>query len=176
MAMGENASSREPTDSGSLITWLLLAVGIAVAVVVAWALWPRPAATASPARQYLNVSACLLTGPSGIVAGTTGAPVWDAMESASLATHVMVSYLPDTSPADAVPMLNALIERKCGLIVAAGVPAGQVIAAADANPHEQFMLVAAMSHSATPPNAVVVSPGSAAAPIDQAIHALAAQA
>jgi hypothetical protein len=80
------------------------------------------------ARQYLDVSACLLTDPSGIAAGAAGAPVWSAMESASLATHVMVSYLPDTGPGDVGPMVNTLVERKCGVIITAVAPPAAVVA------------------------------------------------
>ena len=88
-----------------------VAAGVAVAAfVIAWAVWPSPAPPR--ARQYLDVSACLLTGSGGITPGTTGAQAWHTMESASLSSHVMVSYLPATGPADVPP-------RSFGL----GVPA-----------------------------------------------------
>lgn len=49
-----------------------VAAGVAVAAfVIAWALWPSPAATPR-ARQYLDVSACLFTGPSGIAGWVAG--------------------------------------------------------------------------------------------------------
>jgi hypothetical protein len=130
------------------------------------------------ARQYLNVSACLLTDPGGVVAGTAGAPVWAAMESASLATHVMVSYLPDTGAADVTPMLNTLVQRRCGVIITAAVPAGAVIAAAKADPHQQFLMVlpAGGLLPRTPSNAVAVSSAAAAARVGQAVRALASQA
>ena len=95
-----------------------VAVAAAVLFVVGWMLWPRPAAVPAPTtRQYLDTSACLLTGPDGVAPGTPGAPVWQAIESASLASRVMVSYLPVARPADASAMLNTLVERKCGVIV-----------------------------------------------------------
>jgi hypothetical protein len=139
----------------------------------AWALRPQPAAP--HARQYLNVSACLLTDPSGIAPGTPAAPVWAAMQSASLATHVMVSYLPDTGPADAGPMLNTLIERQCGVIIATGTATALVIKAGQANPHQRFLLVSApgVTPAAATPNTVIVPPADASARIDQAIRALA---
>jgi hypothetical protein len=184
--MTGSAPARKPRPGGSpapraevVISagWLLAAVSVVAAVVSAWLLWPSPG-SAPQARQYLNVSACLLTSPSGIAAGTPGAPVWDAMESASLATHVMVSYLPEAGQDDATPMLNTLIERKCGVIITAGVPAGQVTAAAASDPHQRFVLVtgAGPDPESVPSNAVVVSADSAAAPIAQVIHSLAAQA
>ena len=168
---GESSSRRVLRNAG----FLAVVVGAAVAGGVL--LWPR-AAPVPQARQYLDVSACLLTDPNGIVAGTTGAPVWAAMESASLATHVMVSYLPDTGPGDVTPMLNTLVQRRCGVIVTAEAPADAVIAAAKANPHQQFLLVlpAGGFLPRTPPNATAVSTSAAAARIGQAIHALASQA
>jgi hypothetical protein len=154
--------------------WLAAGASMVAAVAV-WALWPAPA-PAPHARVYLNASACLLTGPGGIAPGTPAAPVWAAMESASLATHVMVSYLPDTGPADVPVMLNTLVERQCGVIVTTGAAAGPVTQAAQANPHERFLLVAAPSTaiSAVTSNVVVIAPSSAPGRIDQALHALAA--
>jgi hypothetical protein len=170
--------------SGGTRIWLSLTGLVAAgAGVAAWLLWPRPAPVASSARaavarQYLSASACLLTDPRGVAAGTPAAPVWAAMESESLATHVMVSHLPDTGPADVAPMLNTLIQRRCGLIVATSAAANQVIPAAKANPHQQFLLITAAgaATAAVPVNAVLVSPAAAADRIDQAIRALAGQA
>jgi basic membrane lipoprotein Med (substrate-binding protein (PBP1-ABC) superfamily) len=153
-------------------TCALLAVAIAI-----WTFWPAPARTPH-ARRYLDVSACLLTSPSGIVPGTPAGPLWASMESASLATHVMVSYLPDTGPADVEPMLNTLAERRCGVIViTASADPGQVISVAKANPDQQFLLVSSTySGQPAPRNAAVVTPASAPARITQAIRALAATA
>jgi len=155
----------------------LFAVVFVIAIATAgWVLWPRHL-PAPQARQYLDVSACLLTDPSGIVPGTPGAPVWTAMQTASQATRVMVSYLPDTGPSDAAPMLNTLVERHCALIIATTAAADQVIDAAKANPHQRFLLVtAAAAVAAAPRNTAVISPSAAPAHIEQAIDALAAQA
>ncbi|HEY6313548.1 MAG TPA: hypothetical protein VIY52_22470 [Streptosporangiaceae bacterium] len=159
-----------------------LAAGLAVALlgtaaVAAWVWWPRPAA-APAARHYLDVSACLLTDPSGIAPGTPAAPVWAAMQPASLASHVMVSYLPDTGPSDVGAMLNTLIERRCGVIIATGKSAAGVIAAGKANPHQSFLLVAApgAATAAGTPNTVIVSAADAPGRIDHVIRALAANA
>jgi hypothetical protein len=166
------------TGGGAVRIWLVLMVLVAAgAGVAAWLLWPRPA-PAPQARQYLNVSACLLTDQRGVVPGTPGAPVWAAMESASTATHVMVSYLPDTGPADVTPMLSTLIQRQCGVIITTAADASQVISAAKADPQQHFLVVttAGPATMATPANATIVSPAAAAGRIDQTIHALAAQA
>jgi hypothetical protein len=128
------------------------------------------------ARQYLNVSACLLTDTSGVVPGTPAAPVWTAMQSASVQTRVMVSYLSSTGPSDVSPMLATLAQRKCGLIVTTAAAAGQAVSTARAFPHQQFMIVAAGGAAGIPPNAVLVPPAFAPARIAQAIRALTAQA
>ena len=165
--------------------WTAASVAAAVAMgvfIVAWVLWPRTATVAAPrtrqyqARQYLDVSACLLTGSGGVSAGTPGARAWRAMEYASSATHVMVSYLPGTSTADVPPLLNTLVERKCGIIVVIGGSGNQVTSAARANPGHRFILVttrAAPGPVALPPNAVIVSAADAAGRINQEVTALA---
>jgi len=159
--------------------WLFAVGAVAVlgiAGLVAWLAWPRPAPP--HARQYLSVSACLLTDQAGIVAGSPAAPVWQAMESASLSTHVMVSYLPATGPADVSPMLNTLVQRNCGVIVATGSASSQVLAAAKANPHQHFLLVTApgTAAAAATSNTVVVSQADAAGRIGQVLRSLAANA
>jgi hypothetical protein len=162
-------------------TWLIGVGSIAAAValtVAAVATWTSGQHRSAPqARHYLNATACLLTDPRGIAPGTPGAPAWKAMESASLATHVMVSYLPDTGPADAATMLTTLTERRCGVIVATGSPAAAVIKAARANPHQRFVLVAATAAlKPATPDTIVVSPSNAPERIDQVIRGLARQA
>jgi hypothetical protein len=157
-----------------------LAAGASLAVVVAaavlaWTLWPRPAA-APQARRYLNVTACLLTGPRGVTPGAPAAPVWATMQSASLATHVMVSYLPYTRAADTTILLNTLIQRQCGVIVTTGATPPQVIKAAESNPQQRFVLVTAGSAVTAAPSNVTVASASNMAPIRQAIRALAAAA
>jgi hypothetical protein len=163
--------------TGRVRIWLAAGVVVIAAAVAAWGVWPSPA-PAEQARHYLDTSACLLTGPSGIVVGAPAAPVWAAMQSASLATHVMVSYLSDTGPTDVGPMLNTLIERHCGVIVATSDAAADVLAAGKANPHQQFLLVAApgAASAAGTANTTVVSQADASGRIDQVIRTLAANA
>ena len=152
----------------SLTAFVAVAVGIAVPLLTVH--------RAPQARQYLNVSACLLTDPSGVVPGTPAAPVWTAMQSASLATRVMVSYLPDTGPSDVSPMLSTLAQRKCGLIITTAAAAGRVVSAARAYPNQQFLIITADGATAVPPNAFLVPPAAAPARIAQAIRALSVQA
>jgi len=159
--------------------WLASAVGAVAAAGLALllaggALWPQ---TAAPqARSYLDASACLLTSPAGIVQGSAAAPVWTSMQAASLTTHVMVSYLPETGPADTPVMLSMLIQRRCWVIITAGPDPGQVIAAARAHPGQRFLLIAASTLDSLPlpGNAVVLPAAYAPSRIDQALRTLAA--
>jgi hypothetical protein len=162
--------------SGRLGGWLAAGAIIAATGVLAWAFWPSNPATAPPrARHYLNVSACLLTDSRGIASGAPGARAWAAMQKASLATRVMVSYLPDTGTADAPVMLNTLVQRHCGVIITAGTAAGQVLGVAKANPRQQFLFIAnpRAAGMATTPNVVIVTAADAPGRIDQVIHTLA---
>ena len=162
--------------------WFAFAVGAVLAVVLALVSAGgafRPRAAAPQARTYLDATACLLTSPAGITQGSAAAPVWASMQAASLVTHVMVSYLPETGPAGAPAMLSTLVQRRCGVIITAGPDPGQVIAAARANPRQRFLLVTAAGSLAglpVPGNAAVVTAGSAASGIGQALRSLAAAA
>ena len=95
------------------------------------------------AREYTSKRACLLTDTNG-VAADPAATVWQGMQDASASTHAQISFQPATgsTPAEALPYLNALTEQGCGVIVAMGenqVPAGQQ--AASANLNVQFVLI-----------------------------------
>ncbi len=151
--------------SGRLSIWLAAGAGAIAASVLAWALWPPNPAAAPHARRYLNVTACLLTDSRGVAPGGAGAPAWAAMQHASLATHVMVSYLPATGPGDAAVLLGTLAERHCGVIITTGTATRQVLAAAKASPHQRFLLIA--SH----PTA-----GTATTPRGEAVTSLAPRA
>lgn len=164
----------------ALVKAAVAATAAAAILVAAWVLWLRPATVAAPqARQYLDASACLLTGASGVTPGTPGARAWQAMESASLASHVMVTYLPSTGPADVPTLLNTLVERQCGVIVATGASRAQVASAAKANPGRRFILVTsstAAGPAAVPPNTAVVPASGASGRIEQEVTALAGTA
>jgi hypothetical protein len=162
--------------SQGLVKAAIVAVAAVGLVITAWVLWPRPATVATPrARQYLDASACLLTGSSGVAPGTPGAQAWHAMQSASLASHVMISFLPGTGPADVPAMLNTLVERRCGVIVVTAASQVQVADAAKANPGQRFVLVTpsiTAGPAVVPPNAVVVPAADASGRIDQEVSAL----
>jgi hypothetical protein len=153
---------------------LVLGIGLVLAAGFAtWVLWPQSAA-APQARRYLGVTACLLTGPGGVEPGAQADRVWASMQAASLSTRVMVSYLPDTGPADVPVLLDTLIGRQCGVIITVGASPAQVIKTAKANPRQRFLLIAS-PHTvlATPPNVIAASEADASGHIDQALRSLA---
>jgi ABC-type sugar transport system substrate-binding protein len=159
--------------------WLAAGAGAiavaALALVLVLSSAAPKASRPARARVYLNTTACLLTDPSGVNPGGPGAPVWAAMEKASVKTHVMVTYLPATGSAQVQGLLNTLVERHCGVIVATGTAPARVAAAAKANPRQQFILVIAPGTATAPltQNARAVSAAAAPARIGQVIRALA---
>lgn len=77
-----------------------------------------------------------------------------------------------------LPMLNTLVQRNCGVIIATDSARSAVVAAGKANPHQRFLLVVApgTAAAAASSNTVVVSQSDAAGRIDQEIRSLAASA
>jgi len=73
-----------------------------------------------------------------------------------------------------LPMLNTLVQRNCGVIIATAAATSAVFDAAKANPHQHFLLVTAAAAATS--NTVVVSQSDAAGRIDQVIRSLAASA
>jgi basic membrane lipoprotein Med (substrate-binding protein (PBP1-ABC) superfamily) len=136
---------------------VVLAVTVALVVV----LWPRGRNLPPPrARVYTAVSACLLTDSAGVTS-TRAAPVWAGMQSASIRTRAKVSYLAvygGDSRANAVPFVNALVRRKCDLVVAVGASeVAAVLQRAAAYPGVRFAVVGAGSGQ----NVTVIAPASA---------------
>lgn len=89
---------------------------------VTWLLWPDPSPPPPRAREYLEFTACLLTGPRGLQA-PDAAPVWAGMQDASVATRAKVQYLSVTDPQtaeNASAFLAGLAEGRCNLVFAAG--------------------------------------------------------
>lgn len=153
--------------------------GLAVLVVAGAGTWwwlHAGSKTTPGARRYLDVSACLLTGPGGITAGSAGGRVWTAMQSASASQseHVMVTHLPAATPVVVPGMLATLEQRKCAVIVTAGIAARPVTAAARADRGQRFVMVAAGPVPGAPSNVQVVAAGSAAGRVTSVLGALAA--
>lgn len=121
------------------VWWIGAAALVVLGVGLVWTLWPAPAAEPPRARQYLDFTACLLTGEQGI-ADAAAAPAWAGLQDASLATHAKVQYLAVTGPQtveNATPFLASLAQAGCNLVFAAGdVP----VAAIDQH-HKEFPAV-----------------------------------
>ena len=78
--------------------WLAGGAAFVLVVALTWALWPASEPDPPPrAREYLDYTACLLTGDRGI-ADPQAAPVWAGLQDASLATRAKVQYLAVTGP------------------------------------------------------------------------------
>jgi hypothetical protein len=121
----------------------VVVVGLALTVVLWPSGWHLPP---SRARVYTDASACLLTDAAG-VASSQAAPVWSGMESASVRTRAKVSYLAvagEDSAANAVPYLDTLVQRRCGLVIAVGASeVGAVRRQASAYPGTRFAVIGA---------------------------------
>ena len=133
--------------------WAALGAVAAVAAVV-WLAWPSPGLPADPAaatRQYLNLTACLLTGARGVAANPAAA-AWSGLRDSSLATRARVSYLPVFGPATraaALPYLASLLQRHCAVVVAVGAAPDAAVAADAARfPDVRFFAVSAAAQAA----------------------------
>ncbi|NUR52071.1 MAG: hypothetical protein HOV71_28425 [Hamadaea sp.] len=131
--------------------WYWLAgLGVVLIVIAAVVLWPR-AEEEPRARQYRDVSACLLTDSAGITSAEVK-PVWAGMQDASLKTLGQVRFLAIAGSQDVAngrTFVNTLVLGKCAIIVAAGkLPVETVTTVARESPHQKFAIV--VSGGATP--------------------------
>ncbi|GAB3150889.1 hypothetical protein GCM10027290_39140 [Micromonospora sonneratiae] len=115
----------------------------AVAGVVTWAVWPSPQPEPR-ARQYRDVTACLLTDERGVT-GPEAAAVWAGMQEASLKTRAKVQFLEvdGAQTADnARTYLASLVQSRCNLVLAVGAaPVDAVRENADRFPAARFVTV-----------------------------------
>ena len=156
---------------------------MAGAALLMWAVWPspRPADPAASARQYLDASACLLTGAQGVTGGPQAA-AWLGTEDASLATHARVQYLAVRGPAtkaNALPYLASLLQRRCDVVIAVGsAQAAAAVAEAGRFPSVRFITVGAPDGPAGPVAGVttVAAPaGQVRAAVNEAVAAALSQ-
>jgi DNA-binding LacI/PurR family transcriptional regulator len=116
-----------------------------VAAVLAWVFWPDPVPE-SRAREYRDVTACLLTGAAG-VDEPEAAPVWAGMQEASLTTAAKVQFLEVDGPQtaeNAEGYLASLIQSRCDLVLAVGdAPTTALAARAGQYPDDRFVLIGA---------------------------------
>jgi basic membrane lipoprotein Med (substrate-binding protein (PBP1-ABC) superfamily) len=167
----------------------LLLLGVAAVAGTAAALtafgvmpWEHSGRVLPPARAraYNNVTACLLTGKSGL-ADTTAAQEWAGLEAASRATDDRVSYLAAAGPATAAgaaPYVGTLLVRGCAVIVAAGAPQrAAVLAAAAAHPATRFVVTGPAQGSANLTSLPFTTSGlseAVASAVEAQLHALTA--
>jgi len=126
--------------------WIAGAGALLIAVAI-FLLWPR-SEEEPRARQYRDVSACLLTDSAGITSPEVK-PVWAGMQDASLKTLGQVRFLSVAGPQDVAngrTFVNSLVLGKCAVIVAAGkLPVETVNAVARESPNQKFIVVGDVS-------------------------------
>jgi hypothetical protein len=143
---------------------------LVVAIVLTVVFWPSPTPAPPREREYLEFTACLLTPERGVT-DPAAAPVWAAMQDASLKTRAKVQYLQITgaqTPENAVTFLNSLAQGGCNLIFAAGeLPVQALGAGAKTFPAKRFVAVGGPGGSSGSAN---VSSVDAAAPHDEIVR------
>lgn len=121
-----------------------VAAGLLVVVVVVLVVVVAGRGETPRARQYRDVTACLLTDARG-VAGAEAAPVWAGMQEASLTTRAKVQFLEVDGPEtvdNARTYLGSLVLSRCDVVVAVGAAqVGAVAIDAPAYPEVQFVAV-----------------------------------
>ncbi len=123
--------------------WAIAAAVSLVAVVAGLttcALWPEPPRQ----REYLDATACLLTGENGIL-DDQAKPVWATMQEASVAGLVRVQYLQVQGPQtarNASTFATSLAGGRCSVIISVGEAQTEASASiAAAFPAVQFLNV-----------------------------------
>jgi len=123
--------------------WYWLAgAGLVLIAVAVFLLRPEP--EEPRARQYHDVSACLLTDQKGLN-GSDAAAVWAGMQDASAKTLGQVRFLAISGPQDVAngrTFVGSLVLGRCAVIVAAGaLPVETVNAVAREHPDQKFLIV-----------------------------------
>ncbi|MEV7228786.1 MULTISPECIES: hypothetical protein [Polymorphospora] len=98
-----------------------VALVVAVGALLTWVLWPEPESEPR-AREYRDVTACLLTGASG-VQSPEAAPIWSGMQDASVETLVKVQFLEVDGPQtaeNAGTFLASLAQSRCDTVITVG--------------------------------------------------------
>lgn len=142
--------------------WVVGVLGLALASGVVLALttpWER-SVPPSRAREYLDFQACLLTGADGLT-DPDARPLWEGMQEASEATRARVSYLAvegEQSAGNAGPYLNALLQRQCDIVLAAG-PAQSVAVTESAGNRTDMRFVVVGDAEGLPSNVTALDDG-----------------
>jgi basic membrane protein A len=96
--------------------------------------------TTAPAKAF---NACMVTDTGGIDDRSFNASSWEGLQQAKSAkAGIQTQYLQSTAQSDYVPNINALIAKKCDIIVTVGFLMGDATkAAAASNPSQKFAIV-----------------------------------
>jgi basic membrane protein A and related proteins len=98
--------------------------------------------TSSPSPTAASFSACMVTDTGGVDDRSFNAAAWAGMQQAQKDLGVAVQYLESKADADYTPNINALIQKKCDIIVTVGFLMGDATkAAAKKNPDSKFAIV-----------------------------------
>ncbi|WFE21098.1 hypothetical protein O7621_25100 [Solwaraspora sp. WMMD937] len=150
---------------------------VVVAVLLTVVLWPDDPEEPR-AREYRDVTACLLTGSAGVT-DPAAAPVWAGMQDASLQTRARVQFLEVNGPQtadNAAGYLASLAGSQCQLVLAVGeAPTAATAGDATRYPQVDFVLVAEGQPAGDAGNVTVVSDADPAA-VQQRVRDLVAAA
>lgn len=174
---GRDGQATQHRQDGQRTRTILLAGGAGLAVVIVAvlvaALWPDDVAEPR-AREYRDVTACLLTGSAGVT-DPAAAPVWAGMQDASLDNRAKVQFLEVDGPQtadNAASYLASLVQSRCDLILTVGeAPTGALARDAVRYPQASFVLVADGATTVDADNVTVVSEADPAA-IQQQVRQL----
>jgi len=123
--------------------WLLTGGAAGLLAVLVWVLWPS-LQVEPRARQYRDVTGCLLTDRAGVT-GVQAAPVWAGMLAASARMHGQVRFLAvagDQTVDNAKSFAGSLVLGRCAVVVAEpGIADGAVRAVAGQHPEQRFVVV-----------------------------------
>jgi basic membrane lipoprotein Med (substrate-binding protein (PBP1-ABC) superfamily) len=95
-------------------------VGLAVAGLAAWLLWPRSDPPKN--RDHLEFTACLLTDHDGLQ-GADAARIWEGMQQASQSTRAKVRYFATSgaqTTENAAALLASLTQQQCRVVFVTG--------------------------------------------------------
>ncbi|GAB2962676.1 hypothetical protein GCM10027280_59410 [Micromonospora polyrhachis] len=136
-----------------------------------WALWPDPEPEPR-ARQYREVTACLLTDDQGVT-GAEAAVVWAGMQDASLRTRAKVQFLQVDGAQtidNARTYLGSLVQNRCDLVLAVGTaPVGAVRENAARFPSARFVTVGSGAPAANVSVVMETTPEAVRAQVDRIV-------
>lgn len=138
--MSASVSRKAAVAAAALVSLVAAACGSSSKATTATTRAPS-STTAAPGGAAF--SGCMVTDTGGIDDRSFNASSWQGLQDAKTAnSNIQIQFLPSTSEADYVPNINALVGKKCGIVVTVGFLMGDATqAAAKANPNQKFAIV-----------------------------------